>query len=101
MPVLKVYLLLRYYGTGSVAVALFMHTEAIKSEGNAMEYPIGLGFVSNTIEIMAGLIPALCAFYLSSSYISKRHKVWNAQLMQYLQWYFLCCQVVERLCSII
>lgn len=73
---LKIYLLLRYYGTGSVAVALFMHTEAIKSEGNAMEYPIGLGFVSNTIEIMAGIIPALCAFYLSSSYISKRHKVW-------------------------
>lgn len=73
---LKIYLLLHYYGTGSVAVALFMHTEAMKTDGNVMQYPIGLGFVSNTIEIMAGIIPALCAFYLSNPLIPKRYKFW-------------------------
>lgn len=73
---IKCRLLMNFYGTSSVSQALFMHTLALKFDGDVMQYPIGLGFISSTIEIASTIVPGLCAFYVNNSQISTKVKIW-------------------------
>ena len=63
---LKVYLLSRYYGLGSIGANLFAHTLAMKSgDEDIMKFPIGLGFISNIIDIAASITPILLGLYIT------------------------------------
>ena len=69
---IKVYLLMSFYGLGSIAANLFAHTEAMKTgEGELMKFPMGLGFISNTIDIAATLTPILLGLYIVKKRVYK------------------------------
>lgn len=74
---IKVYLLMSFYGLGSIAANLFAHTEAMKTgEGELMKFPMGLGFISNTIDIAATLTPILLGLYIVKKRVYKSQYRW-------------------------
>lgn len=74
---LKVYLLASFYGMGSIGANLFAHTIAMKEgEEKLMKFPVGLGFISNTIDIAATLTPILLGLYIVRKRVYKSQYNW-------------------------
>lgn len=72
---IKVYFLMSYYGGGSLAAALVLHTEALKFGDDAMKLPSGLSFFVGLPDICGNIFAYLSAVYCFKK-DSKKQRNW-------------------------
>lgn len=75
LSLVKAYFIMNYYGGGSLAASLFLHTEALKFGDDAMKFPSGLSILMSLPDVCGNVFAYMSAVYIFKKKCTKQ-RLW-------------------------